>query len=59
MKKLAVALTIVAMLATLMFAEYRYIMCNLHPYYAEDGFLYIEFMGQADTYYAEPLFVEE
>ena len=42
-----------------MYAEYRYIMINLKPYYAEDGFLYIEMFGQADTYYAEPIFVEE
>ena len=56
MKKLAIALTIIAVL---MFAEYRYIMCNLQPYYAEDGFLCIEFMGQVDSYYAEPIFVSE
>lgn len=43
----------------LMFAEYRYIMTNLKPYYAEDGFLCIEFMGQTDAYYAEPIFVSE
>ena len=59
MKKLLIALGAIIALAVLMFAEYRYIMVNLKPYYAEDGFLYIEFMGQADTYYAEPLFVEE
>lgn len=56
MKKLAV---IVAVLATLMFVEYRYIMCNLHPYYTDDGFLCIEFMGQTDSYYAEPIFEED
>ena len=43
----------------LMFAEYRFIMTNLKPYYAEDGFLCIEFMGQSDSYYAEPLFEQE
>lgn len=59
MKKLVAALVVVVALAGLMFAEYRYIMCNLQPYYAEDGFLYIEFMGQADTYYAEPIFATE
>ena len=56
MKKIIIVLFI---LAILMFAEYRFIMTNLEPYYAEDGFLYIEFMGQVDTYYAEPLFMED
>ena len=59
MKRLAVILTAILMLAVLMFAEYRYIMHNIKPYYAEDGFLCIEFMGQTDAYYAEPIFVEE
>lgn len=53
MKRMA---TIVAVVAALMFAEYRFIMVNLHPYYAEDGYLCIEFMGQTDSYYAEPIF---
>ena len=59
MKRLAVILTAILMLAVLMFAEYRYIMHNIKPYYAEDGFLCIEFMGQTDAYYAEPIFVTE
>ena len=58
MKKFVIALTAIALLATLMFAEYRYIMVNLCPYYA-DGYVYIDFMGQTDTYYAEPIFEEE
>lgn len=53
------ALIILCAVLVLMFAEYRYIMTHLQPYYCEDGFLYIEVFGQADTYYAEPLFVEE
>ncbi|MBQ3018396.1 MAG: hypothetical protein IJD89_05600 [Clostridia bacterium] len=53
MKKLVVVLAAVVVLAGLMFAEYRYIMCNLRPYYAEDNSLCIEFMGQVDTYYVE------
>lgn len=52
MKKLAACLIVVAVLAGLMFAEYRYIMCNLQPYYA-DGYVYIDFMGQTDMYYFE------
>lgn len=56
MKKFLVALIAILIL---MFAEYRYIMINLKPYYAEDGFLCIEFMGQIDSYYAEPIFMEE
>ena len=59
MKKLTIIIAVVLSLVTLMLTEYRFIMCNLEPYYAEDGFLYIEFMGHADTYYAEPIFIEE
>ncbi len=59
MKKLVAVLTVIAMLATLMFAEYRYIMYNLRPCYAENGFIYIEFMGQTDIYCAELIFVQE
>lgn len=56
MKKLVVTLCAILVL---MFAEYRFIMTNIKPYYAEDGFLCIEFMGQTDAYYAEPIFVTE
>lgn len=59
MKKLAIIITILVTLAALMYGECRYIMCNLHPYYSGDGFLCIEFMGQSDSYYAEPIFTEE
>lgn len=59
MKRVAIIVAIIMGLITLMFAEYRYIMCNLKPYYADDGYLCIEFMGQTDSYYAEPIFVVE
>ena len=49
-------LIIVLAILVLMFAEYRFIMTNLKPYYADDGYLCIEFMGQTDSYYAEPIF---
>lgn len=52
------ALFIILAILVLMFAEYRYIMVNLKPYYADDGYLCIEFMGQTDAYYAEPIFSE-
>lgn len=58
MKKLTIALTIILALAVFAFAEYRYIMHNLQPYYA-DGYVFIDFMGQTDMYYAEQLFVYE
>ena len=50
MKKLLILLAIIV----LMFAEYRFIMCNLRPYEGENGTVYIEFMGNVDEYYAEP-----
>ena len=59
MKRVATVVAALVILAALMFAEYRYIMVNLKPYYADDGYLCIEFMGQTDSYYAEPIFVEE
>ena len=58
MKKFAIILTVVAMLAALMFAEYRYIMHNLQPYYA-DGYVFIDFMGQTDMYKNPTFFVTE
>lgn len=55
MKKLTIALAIVLAILALMYGEYRYIMRNLQPYYA-DGYVYIDFMGQTDTYYDEHIF---
>ena len=52
MKKIIIALLV---LAALMFAEYRFIMHNLHPYNGDNGTVYIEFMGQVDEYYADPV----
>lgn len=51
MRKFIIAL---AILAYLMYAEYRFIMINLHPYQGSNGTVYVEFMGQVDEYYAEP-----
>ena len=58
MKRVATVVAALVILAALMFAEYRYIMVNRKPDYADDGYLCIEFMGQTDSYYAEPIFVE-
>lgn len=53
MKKLiAITLIIVALLG-IMFAEYRYIMCNIKPYRGEQGTVYLEVFDQVDEYYAE------
>lgn len=51
MKK--IILVIIALLI-LMYAEYRCIMVNLHPYKGDNGTVYIEFMGNVDEYYADP-----
>lgn len=53
MKRIVKTVIVVVALAVLMFAEYRFIMCNLCPYFAEDGSLCIEFMGQVDSYFVE------
>lgn len=52
MKKIIIAILV---LATLMFAECRFIMHNLHPYKGSNGTVYIEFMGKVDEYYADPV----
>ena len=56
MKKL---LIILVAIAALMFCEYRYIMTSMQVYYTDDGFVMINVLGQTDSYYAEPIFVEE
>lgn len=50
MKKFILAILI---LASIMYAEYRFIMCNLRPYLCSNGTVYIEFMGNVDEYYAD------
>ena len=52
MKKFIIAILI---LASVMYAEYRFIMTNLHPYKGDNGTVYIEFMGRVDEYYADPV----
>lgn len=47
-KLICIALLILA-LATIMVAEYRFIMVNLCPYIEEDT-IYIEIFGQVDAY---------
>ena len=51
MKKFLIAISLIAYL---MYAEYRFIMINLHPYQGSNGTVYVEFMGQVDEYYAAP-----
>ena len=51
MKKIILAIII---LASLMYAEYRFIMLNLCPYQGDNGTVYVEFAGRVDEYYAEP-----
>ena len=50
MKKFVIAIII---LASLMYAEYRYIMMNICPYLGDNRTVYVEFMGQVDEYYAD------
>lgn len=42
----------IMLVVLLMFAEYKFIMNNMEPYYA-DGYVFIEFMGQTERYYFE------
>ena len=50
MKKVILILIAIVLM---MFAEYRIIMTNLHPYYGDNGTLYIEIFGSVDEYYIE------
>ena len=54
-KRVFVGLAIIFSILALMFVEYRYIMNNLCPYNGENGTVYIEFFGQIDEYYADPI----
>lgn len=53
MKKLIAAVLIIVALLGIMFAEYRFIMCNIKPYRGERGTIYLEVFDQVDEYYAE------
>ena len=53
MKKLIASVLIIIALLGIMFAEYRYIMCNIKPYRGERGTVYLEIFDQVDEYYAE------
>ena len=52
-KKIIIILTSVVILLAMMFAEYRFIMCNIRPYRGENGTVYLEVFGNVDEYYAE------
>ena len=51
MKKFIAAILI---LASIMYAEYRYNMVNICPYLGSNGTVYLEIFEQVDEYYAEP-----
>lgn len=53
-KQIIIGVCATLALFALMFAEYRFIMCNQRPYRGENGTVYIEMFGQVDEYYAEP-----
>ena len=50
MKKILIMILIIL---GIMYAEYRYIMVNLHPYNGDNGTVYIEIFGNVDEYYVE------
>lgn len=52
MKKIIAIILSMVLLATIMFAEYRYIMTNLHFYKGNNNTVCIEIFGQVDEYYA-------
>lgn len=50
MKKAILAILI---LASIMYAEYRFIMLNICPYLGNNGTVYLEIFNQVDEYYAD------
>ena len=55
MKKLIKIVTAIIILFGIMFAEYRFIMCNIRPYLGKNNTVYLEIFDQVDTYYAEDI----
>lgn len=49
-KKIVSMILILVAIMLLMFAEYRYIMTHIHPYYGDCGDLYIEIFNSVDVY---------
>lgn len=56
MKRLLTFAAAIALLFSLMFAEYRIIMHNIRPY-VQGNTVYLEIFGHQDTYYAEDISV--
>ena len=54
MKRLLTFAAAIALLFSLMFAEYRIIMHNIRPY-VQGNTVYLEIFGHQDTYYAEDI----
>ena len=54
-KKIIIALSVIAVMLILIFAEYRFIMLNQHPHLSDTNpdTLYIEIFGQVDEYYLD------
>lgn len=52
-KKIVKIISGILIIISLMFAEYRYIMVNIHPYIGENNTVYLEIFERTDEYYAE------
>lgn len=52
-KKIIKIISGILILISLMFAEYRYIMVNIHPYIGKNNTVYLEIFERTDEYYAE------
>lgn len=55
MRKTAIISAIIIGILALLFAEYRFIMQNIHPYRGANGTVYLELFGKFDKYYADPI----
>lgn len=52
-KKIVRIIAMILFILSLMFAEYRFIMHNIHPYLGENNTVYLEIFEFTDEYYAE------
>lgn len=56
MKKTIVKIIIATLfILTLLFAEYRFIIHNIKPYYIEGCTVYLDIFGNIESYYSEDI----
>jgi hypothetical protein len=52
-RKITGIISVILIIISLAYAEYRFIMHHINPYIGENNTVYLEIFGQMDEYYAE------